>query len=67
MLGGTSIFGGRGSVWGTLLGVLLIHETREFVSWHWNRDELNLIVLGVLLIVSVLLNRLLLPKAGRGE
>lgn len=67
VLGGTSIFGGRGSVWGTLLGILLIHETREFVSWHWNRDELNLIVLGALLIVSVLLNRLLLPKAGRGE
>ncbi len=64
VLGGTSIFGGRGSVWGTLLGVLLIHETREFVSWHWNRDELNLIVLGTLLIVSVLLNRLLLPKTG---
>ena len=50
-----------------MLGVLLIHETREFVGWHWNRDELNLIVLGALLIVSVLLNRLLLPKAGRGE
>ena len=59
VLGGTSIFGGRGRVIGTVLGVLLIHETREFVSWHWNKDELNLIVLGVLLIVSVLLNRLL--------
>jgi rhamnose transport system permease protein len=39
VLGGTSIFGGRGRVVGTLLGVLLIHETREFVSWHWNNDE----------------------------
>ncbi len=67
VLGGTSIFGGRGSVGGTLLGVLLIHETREFVGWHWNRDELNLIVLGALLIVSVLLNRLLAPKASGRE
>nr|CAA9241604.1 hypothetical protein AVDCRST_MAG63-1444 [uncultured Armatimonadetes bacterium] len=57
VLGGTSIFGGRGSIFGTLLGILLIHETREFVSWHWNRDELNLIVLGILLILSVLLHR----------
>jgi rhamnose transport system permease protein len=67
VLGGTSIFGGRGSVWGTLLGVLLIHETREFVGWHWNRDELNLIVLGALLIVSVLLNRFLAPGSDRSE
>ena len=35
---------------GTVLGLLLIHETREFVSWHWNRDELNFIVIGVMLI-----------------
>ncbi len=59
VLGGTSIFGGRGGIGGTLLGVLLIHQTREWVSWHWNRDELNLIVLGALLIFSVLLNRFL--------
>ena len=58
VLGGTSIFGGRGRILGTVLGVLLIHETREFVSWKWDKDELNLIVIGALLIVSVLLNSL---------
>lgn len=62
VLGGTSIFGGRGSLLGTVLGVLLIHETREFVSWQWNRDELNLIVVGALLILSVLADSLLSPK-----
>ena len=46
--------GAAGTVVGTVLGVLLIHETREFVSWHWQREELNWIVIGVLLIVSVL-------------
>jgi rhamnose transport system permease protein len=56
VLGGTSIFGGRGRIVGTLLGVLLIHETREFVSWHWNNDELILVVVGVLLIAAVLVN-----------
>lgn len=65
VLGGTSIFGGRGGIWGTLLGVLLIHETREFVGWHWNRDELNLIVLGALLIVSVLFHGPLAALARR--
>jgi len=62
VLGGTSIFGGRGGIGGAVLGVLLIHETREFVSWHWNKAELNLIVIGVLLIVAVLLHHLLSPR-----
>jgi rhamnose transport system permease protein len=56
VLGGTSIFGGRGRIVGTLLGVLLIHETREFVSWRWNNDELIFVVVGVLLIAAVLIN-----------
>ena len=62
VLGGTSIFGGRGRLLGTVLGVLLIHETREFVSWQYARDELNLIVIGALLLLSVLADSLLSPK-----
>ena len=65
VLGGTSIFGGRGRIIGTLLGVALIHETREFVGWHWNRSELVPLVLGGLLIVSVAANALLGRKASR--
>jgi rhamnose transport system permease protein len=56
VLGGTSIFGGRGTILGTILGVALIHEVRELVSWHWQHDELILIVIGSILIASVLLN-----------
>ncbi len=62
VLGGTSIFGGRGHVLGTSLGILLIHQTRQFVSWQWSKDELIYIVVGVLLILSVLLNTLLSPR-----
>ena len=62
VLGGTSIFGGRGRLLGTVLGVLLIHETREFVSWQYARDELNLIVIGALLLLSVLADGLLAPR-----
>jgi rhamnose transport system permease protein len=58
VLGGTSIFGGRGRILGTILGVLLIHETKQFVSWRWNNDVLIYIVVGGLLILSVLLNKL---------
>jgi rhamnose transport system permease protein len=65
VLGGTSIFGGRGRVIGTVLGILLIHETREFVNWHWRNNVLIMLVIGVLLILSVLLNTLLTPRARR--
>jgi len=65
VLGGTSIFGGRGTVIGTVLGFLLLHESREWMSWAFDYDELNLILVGVLLIASVLLQRVLSGRSGR--
>jgi rhamnose transport system permease protein len=62
VLGGTSVFGGRGTIIGTLLGVALIHETSEFVSWRWHSDESILLAIGVLLVISVLLNGVLLRR-----
>ena len=59
MLGGAKIEGGASSVLGLVLGLVLIHETREFVSWHWKANELNLIVLGSLLILSVLIQKII--------
>lgn len=62
VLGGTSIFGGRGRIGGTILGLLLIHETQQFVRWHWQDENLIYLVVGLLLIFSVLLNTLLTPR-----
>jgi rhamnose transport system permease protein len=62
VLGGTSIFGGSGRILGTMLGTLLIHETRQFVSWHWERDELTGIVVGALLVIAVLVHSLATRK-----
>jgi rhamnose transport system permease protein len=62
VLGGASIFGGRGNIAGTTLGLLLIHETRLFVSRYWRIDELNAIVVGSLLIASVLVSRAFQPE-----
>lgn len=59
VVGGTSIFGGRGNLWGTLLGVLLIHEVRLFVGRYWEIEELKPIVVGLLLIMSILVSRTL--------
>jgi len=58
VLGGVSIFGGRGTIAGVLLGVLLIHVTTQLVPWQTNRSELNLLVVGGLLVGSVLINSL---------
>jgi len=59
VVGGTSIFGGRGNLGGTVLGLLLIHETRLFIGRYWKIDELRSIVVGILLIASVLIYRML--------
>jgi rhamnose transport system permease protein len=65
VVGGTSIYGGRGSIFATILGILLIHEAREFVDWNWSSAELNMIVIGSVLVLSVLANRLLSPRSNR--
>ncbi|MBW7927485.1 MAG: ABC transporter permease [Fimbriimonadaceae bacterium] len=65
VLGGASIDGGKGKVSGLVLGLALIHFTREFVSWHWKRTELNLVVIGALLVAAVLLERAL--GSGKGS
>ncbi|MGE3109121.1 MAG: ABC transporter permease [Phycisphaerales bacterium] len=57
VLGGTSIAGGRGSLAGTLLAVLLLHQLRQFIAWRWYHDEYVLPVVGAVLIASVLAGR----------
>lgn len=57
VLGGTSVAGGRGSIIGTLVGVLLLHELRQFIAWRWYDDQLVLPVIGLVLILSVLAGR----------
>ena len=57
VVGGTSIFGGRGNLIGTILGLLLIHEIRLFVGRYWELEEIKSIVIGILLIMSILVSR----------
>ena len=64
VLGGARIEGGKGKVFGLVMGLLLIHQTREFVSWHWRQNELNLIVMGLLLIGALAIERVLTYKGG---
>jgi len=57
VLGGASIEGGTGNIIGVVLGLILIHESQQFVSWQWQQNELNQIVVGGLLIFTLLVER----------
>lgn len=59
VVGGTSIFGGRGNLIGTCLGLLLIYEVRLFIGRYWDIEELKAIVVGGLLVGSILVSRAL--------
>jgi ribose transport system permease protein len=59
IIGGTSLFGGRGRIWGTLVGVLFLGfivngMTLLNISEYW-----QLVVRGALIIGAVLLNQIL--------
>ncbi|HEY7088872.1 MAG TPA: ABC transporter permease [Tepidisphaeraceae bacterium] len=56
VLGGTNIFGGRGSILGTVLALLLLVVVRSAMGVANVRAENQLAVIGTLLIASVLLS-----------
>jgi len=62
VLGGTSIFGGRGSVAGTLLGLAAIAVLRNGLSLSDLPAELAGVLTGVLLLAAIGLDR---PSVGR--
>ena len=66
VLGGVSITGGKGTVWGVFLGSLLVGYLKFGMGLMKVSGTLMTIVIGSLLIVAVLLPRLLdLYKANR--
>jgi len=54
LLGGVSIFGGKGSLFGVLAGVLLLGGLRNLLILNDTSTEVLTIVTGLLLLVSVL-------------
>ncbi len=65
VLGGTSIFGGRGTVLGTLLGLLVISVLKKGLQLSDLPAELAGIMTGVLLLVTIIFNRPKSLSAGR--
>jgi fructose transport system permease protein len=53
VIGGTSLFGGRGVVWGTLLGALIVGVFRSGLSLAKLDVLYQTLAVGILIIVAV--------------
>ena len=64
VLGGTSIFGGRGTIGGTILGLFAVAVLQNGLRLADLPSELAGILVGALLVSALLVNRALLKKGG---
>jgi rhamnose transport system permease protein len=55
LLGGVSIFGGSGTIWGVLLAILIVLNLRNGMSLANLTGHIQTGVIGILLILSVLI------------
>ena len=53
VIGGTSLFGGRGGIIGTILGALIVYAFNLGLSLAGVDDQLRVLTIGVLIIVAV--------------
>jgi fructose transport system permease protein len=53
VIGGTSLFGGRGGIIGTILGALIVYAFNTGLALAGVDDQLRVLTIGVLIIVAV--------------
>ena len=58
VVGGTSLFGGRGKIFGTLIGALIIAVIGNGMNLKGLGSHKQMIVLGAVILLAVLLERL---------
>ena len=58
VLGGTSIFGGRGTIIGTVLGLVLMQALKNGLALAGVKGDGTIVVIGVVLIVAILVSNL---------
>lgn len=66
VLGGTSIFGGSGSIAGTVIGFILIQLLKNGLSLMGVTGDATIIVIGIVLILSILGNNFI-QRRTRGD
>jgi rhamnose transport system permease protein len=64
VLGGTSIFGGSGSIVGTLIGVILIQLLKNGLLLSGVRGDATIVVIGLVLILAILINTYIQRRSG---
>lgn len=64
VLGGTSIFGGTGSIVGTIIGVVLIQLLKNGLALTGVTGDATIIVIGSVLIFSILVNNFIQQRRG---
>lgn len=63
VLGGTSIFGGSGSIFGTVIGFILIQLLKNGLSLMGVTGDATIVVVGLVLIFAILVNNLIQRQA----
>ena len=65
VLGGTSIFGGTGSIPGTIIGVVLIQLLKNGLALSGVTSDATIVVIGSVLIFAILVNNFIQSRRGR--
>ncbi|MHB1103721.1 MAG: ABC transporter permease [Devosia sp.] len=65
VLGGTSIFGGRGTIVGTVLGLILVQALKNGLSLAGVKSDGTIVLIGAVLILTILLSNLLHRNGNR--
>ena len=65
VLGGTSIFGGRGTIAGTVLGLILIQALKNGLSLAGVKGDGTIVLIGVVLIVTILISNIVHRNGNR--
>lgn len=58
IIGGTSLMGGQGTIFGTLIGALIIGVLNNGLTLMNIPDEIKQIIIGIVIIIAVLLDRI---------
>lgn len=58
VLGGTSIFGGRGTIVGTVLGLILVQALKNGLSLAGVKSDGTIVLIGAVLILTILISNL---------
>ena len=66
VLGGTSLFGGRGTIFGTVVAVMLLQVLRNVFNLVGLGSFYQMTVTGVIIVLALLINRMIDRRAGRG-